>query len=260
LWTLFGALLLLLLATGCGEGSLPARRAPIELVAGDVFTLVATAVVIALVTYFVVARRGRAAVEPRAPRRVLFAFVVVAVSAVGLLVVGRIAAQDLGRLDGPILWSTLIVAWGAFLLLQFLVALDRHPSLAVARAGALFAVLQVPPVLAYVWLRDESVSWVTKLGGTSFVLAIAAAHATFLLSRNVRTGQRWLVRSALAFEVVLLSVSFASYWGEFKMPELVTRALFVLFVLTVTWTFLAEVCHRGDRPAPEDPPPPAPGA
>ncbi len=259
MWTLFAALLLLL-TTGCDADTYSHRRAPLDVGAGDVFTLVLTAVAVAVVTYLVVARRGRAAIEPGARRPALFRFVVIAVSTVGMLACGAALGGDVGRAGRRILQSVAAIAWGSFLLLQLLAVLDRRPSLWVARAGALFAVLQVPLLVADDWLPEE-IGWVSRLGWSFALLAVAATHATFLATREVRVGQRWLVRTALVGVAVLVTAALAALWWGFRWPvDGLGRVVGVTYVLTATFTILAEVCARGDRPVDESvPPPPEPG-
>ena len=253
------AVLLLLFTTGCGSDPFRDGRAPLELGAGDVFTLVLTAIAVAVVTYLVVARRGRAAVGANASRRGLFRFVVVSVATVGMLACGQMLDGDFGRTERRILTSAGAIAWGSFLLLQFLSVLDRRPSLWVARAGALFAVLQVPPLVVDDWLPKEIV-WISRLGWSLALLAVAAMHSTFLVTRKVRVGQRWLVRSALVGVAVLVPAVLAAYWWRFRWPEGFGQTGGVVLALTATFTILAEVCARGDRPVDESvPPPPEPG-
>lgn len=240
------AVLLFLSCSGCGT-PVTQRHISIDAITGaELLRLAAVAVVTALVGYWVARRHARPASPEPACGRGLFLVVVVSVTATALLGCVLFLSNAFGVLERRVLGSVAIVGWAAYLRLRFLTTLRERPSLEIARVGAILAVIQVPLVLALVWLDVEGL-WLTRLATTAGIFAIVAMHMTWLLQTSRRDPRARLAIVTIWIDVALLLATIGSLWNVFDAGETRSRILSVLFVLTLAGTILVEVCNRFDQ-------------
>lgn len=144
--------------------------------------------------------------------------------------------------------SVAAIAWGALLAMHFRSAIQARRMVAVARVGALLAVVQVPIWILCVWVRLTG-DWAWRLARTLAMLAAAGSHALYLTEPRLPLGHRWIVKATLGVTVALVgSLTFLIATGV-RVDGLAGRMLMALLTLIIVGTMLVWVLRKLDPPA-----------